>query len=152
MKWMALVFCVVSAIAACSDSISVCSNASAESNDDAGSEGSADTLLDAGPTCDCRTPPSPCFGIDGKCVDGGCVYPIVNGAPCDDGDPCTILDACGNGKCGGVPKVCDSAPDDICVNATTLVTFDTIGQCSHGQCVYSEHALACQTCMNGACF
>ena len=44
----------------------------------------------------------------------GCVF-LANTVTCDDGDPCTLNDICGNKVCGGVQKSCpDSNPADKC--------------------------------------
>lgn len=58
--------------------------------------------------------------------------PVFDGTPCDDGDPCTLADRCGDGICGGLPRVCD---DGL---ACTLDGCDG-GACRHepvpGTCV-----------------
>ncbi len=66
------------------------------------------------PTCacetdaDCETPPP---GLDAACVsgrcggDGACVYETRVGA-CDDGDPCTVDDACDGGRCEAAALDC----------------------------------------------
>jgi hypothetical protein len=53
----------------------------------------------------------------------GCTHTDVEGG-CDDGDPCTIADACKAGQCGGAVKDCDDA------NPCTLDTCGPAG-CSH---------------------
>lgn len=48
-----------------------------------------------------------------ECLDGACrTRPTDYAAPCDDGDPCTMHDACELGRCRGVPASCvnSSAP------------------------------------------
>ena len=62
-----------------------------------------------------------CSGLDDACVEGYCdaagscrTTPVNGGGPCDDGDPCTLLDACGaDGVCAGGEKDCSSL-DDAC--------------------------------------
>ena len=50
--------------------------------------------------------------------NGGCVYVAREaGTSCDDGDPCSVADACTETTCVGVAKVCES-PDDPCLAAT----------------------------------
>lgn len=64
-----------------------------------------------------------CTSLDGECVlgvcsdGGGCVaVPAPTALSCDDGDACTVADACGPGGCAGVPKVCDAS--DTCHTAS----------------------------------
>ncbi len=51
-----------------------------------------------------------CAGIScdacSQCVDGRCT-PLAEGAACEDGDPCTVLDACHGGQCQGEARDCD---------------------------------------------
>ncbi|MBI4717941.1 MAG: hypothetical protein HY763_09075 [Planctomycetes bacterium] len=67
-------------------------------------EVSVDCLYDCsgGGVCDDG---NPC--TDNICNAGICEFPINDSLPCDDGDACTIDDACVNGTCvGGGPATC----------------------------------------------
>lgn len=50
--------------------------------------------------------------VDGGAIDGGAC--LVDGALCDDQDPCTILDRCTGGVCAAGPNICDCRADDDC--------------------------------------
>ncbi len=66
-------------------------------------------------TLDCSVAPSPCLKSPGECVDGACVFEYADGAPCEDGDLCTLEDRCEGGVClSGLPRVCDD--QDICTD------------------------------------
>ena len=59
-----------------------------------------------------------CATTPRTCVDGltcttdacdpavGCVFTPATGTPCDDGDACTVFDACSAGTCAGSPRDC----------------------------------------------
>ena len=97
-------------------------------------------------------------GPDGVCVMAFCeaatgecsLVPDHEGFACDDGNPCTVGDACLEGECGsGVPVVCDDAngcTDDGC-DANSGCTFDANeAPCDDGnQCTDGDH------CGGGAC-
>jgi len=89
---------------------------------------------------------------DDSCVaaEGGCVY-APNTEPCDDGDPCTLDDTCGEGSCQpGDPKNCNDnneCTDDSCDSAD-------------GSCIHTNNTAPCDdsntctmndTCSNGVC-
>ncbi|MEZ4267300.1 MAG: hypothetical protein R3F39_13050 [Myxococcota bacterium] len=64
-----------------------------------------------------------CSGLDGPCVigvcsdAGGCVAaPAPAGLSCDDGDACTVADACGASGCEGTPRTCKGS--DACHSAS----------------------------------
>ncbi|MBI4516779.1 MAG: M23 family metallopeptidase, partial [Deltaproteobacteria bacterium] len=62
------------------------------------------------PPCYCQTPGF-CEEAQGAtCSDeGACQYPPATGAPCDDGELCTISDTCDESKqCAGAPISCDT--------------------------------------------
>jgi hypothetical protein len=100
----------------------------------------------------CNTPPDACHGQQGTCQNGSCVYTFVDGAPCDDHDPCTVADTCMNGGCFGRPKVCNTPPANACISTTSLLTYDSQGTCSGGLCVYASHDTVCSgACMNDKC-
>ena len=95
--------------------------------------------------CACSTPadcPAPTAG--GQCnsatcsPSGLCGIGITVGAPCDDGDLCTVNDQCqANGTCVGTPKNCDDT------NACTTNSCDP----STGNCVNTP--ISCND--NNAC-
>ncbi len=48
----------------------------------------------------------------GICSQGCCVgSQAPDNTPCDDGDPCSLVDNCVNGVCAGVAKKCDDGQD-----------------------------------------
>ena len=56
----------------------------------------------------------------------------ADGAACDDGDPCTSLDACGGGLCSGTPLTCED-DGNPCTQAV----------CEAGGCVHKATAGTC---------
>ena len=83
----------------------------------------------------------PC--VTETCVDGACVaVPAVG--PCDDGDACTVGDACRGGVCQpGPPKSCA----DLCRTGAECVA----GECVGGTPVSCDDGIACtlDTCAPG---
>jgi len=92
-----------------------------------------------GPRCTrdehCAAPPGQCFAANGECLDDGtCAYaPKPAAAGCDDGNACTVGDACnGAGTCASTPTVCDSppgvcsAPEGTCNPATGACTYPSL--------------------------
>lgn len=82
---------------------------------------------------------------------GGCVHGVLTGSPCEDGDPCTVVDLCEAGACAaGGPANCDDGnpcTDDSC-DGTTGACLNTpnTAPCSDGD--------ACTTgdvCSGGLC-
>ena len=105
----------------------------------------------------CVATPKSCPAGAGACITstcheatGLCVESVVDGAPCDDADPCTVSDVCKQALCEGVydcddDNECtfDSCSFDGCVNlyATDGDVCDDGDSCSSGdQC----HDGACQ--------
>ncbi len=102
-------------------------------------DGCTADLCDGKGNCSHAIKPGFC-AIGAQCVQAGTAKPgdacqicdpAVNpkawtsaeGAPCDDGDGCTVSDACGGGVCKGVAKDC-TALDSVC----------SIGKCLNNQC------------------
>jgi hypothetical protein len=89
---------------------------------------------------------------DGK---GGCATTDKpNGAPCQDGDGCTLGDTCdGNGNCLPGPT-CNAPPADSCADSSTLRTCTGPGSCQVGSCQYSCQNTPCgafNACSGAAC-
>ena len=101
----------------------------------------------------CNAPPTDCYALTGTCVQGACQYDFVEGAQCDDGNPCTIDDACTAGACTGTPMVCASPNLPACTDPTHLRTYDNPGVCNGGRCVYTPETVACGSggCVGDAC-
>jgi hypothetical protein len=80
---------------------------------------------------------------------GACSDPVKpNGASCDDGDGCSISDACASGVCRGAPKSCNDG--NVC----------TDDSCSAGTCVHQSNSASCEdgnlcttndVCSGGSC-
>ena len=95
----------------------------------------------------CQEPPNPCFGSQGWCENGACLYPPRNDLMCDDGSACTQNDICSEGVCLGEPRECDFAPPDACVGDMVLRTFiPGTGVCASetGLCEYQYEDLTCE--------
>jgi hypothetical protein len=118
-----------------------------------GGGGGGDGGVGMGGCGPCDSPPDLCHATTGTCENGRCVYAFVNGAPCDDGDPCTVADTCTSNGCYGTPKVCDQPPATVCISAAQQQSYDKQGTCSGGRCVYQSHVLACPSgeCVDNSC-
>ncbi|HEY7955895.1 MAG TPA: hypothetical protein VII38_11415, partial [Polyangia bacterium] len=78
----------------------------------------------------CDHPPSQCYAPSGTCQGGKCVYTIVAGLACDDGDACTVGDTCdAAGACAGTPLICNQPPKAMCASGSDLLTYDQQGVC-----------------------
>jgi hypothetical protein len=78
------------------------------------------------------------------------VYAPAAGRPaCDDGDPCTLADACADGVCtGGAPRQCDDGnpcTDDACDPGVGCVHPFNAGPCDDGD------ACTLDRCTEGVC-
>jgi hypothetical protein len=66
----------------------------------------------------------------------GCIHPPALGAPCDDGNFCTLSDTCEEGGCvGHVEMSCDDenlCTDDACVDGVGCVNTPNTAQCEDG--------------------
>lgn len=91
----------------------------------------------------CDQPPTTCHYDTGKCVEGECVYELKpESSACDDGDECTVLDACDSeGNCIGEPRVCETPPPPECVEGKSRV-YSQKGTCDGG-CVYPFDETLC---------
>lgn len=104
-----------------------------------------------GDPCDglkCEKPPSQCSYFTGICKEGNCDYdPKAVGSACDDGDPCTALDACDAKQgCAGIPVQCNTPPAPSCVEPSLSRSYKAVGVCKEGGCDYEY---ADQKCANG---
>ncbi|HOU53886.1 MAG TPA: lamin tail domain-containing protein [Myxococcota bacterium] len=94
----------------------------------------------------CDTPPnSQCFDPAGTCSEGICLYTRHDtGSPCDDGDLCSLQDACGDdGTCRGIPRVCE-VPAPYCLDMTTTrVALQAACDPADGSCVVTTRDLGC---------
>jgi len=97
---------------------------------------------DCGCPASCLASGSSC--APARCEQGVCVVePLPQGAPCDDGDPCTVTDRCdGQGACAGEAKVC-KAPN-ACVGEGTCDP-------TTGACLYGAGCAPEALCLEGQC-
>ena len=127
-------------------------------------DGNACTISDACEAAICRggtpklcTPAGTCE-LEGVCEPstGNCTpTPKPDGAPCDDGNACTLLDGCEAGSClGGNLKTCSAADSCHEPGACDAVT----GACSAGQakpdgtsCDDANQCNGRERCSAGAC-
>jgi hypothetical protein len=71
---------------------------------------------------------------------------------CDSGDLCNTDGRCLGGSCVAVPMVCDAPPAAACLDASTLRTYATNGQCQQGVCTYTPLDTHCsQGCASATC-
>ena len=93
-----------------------------------------------------------CSIAAGALADGTCAP--LSGRSCDDGDPCTLGDACEAGACGGSPRTCEAIDEchevGACDSATGLcssprkedgATCGERGVCSDGLCSIRANAI-----------
>jgi hypothetical protein len=95
----------------------------------------------------CSAPPSQCHEA-GVCSRGKCSYAFkASGAPCNDGNACTV-DVCnGSGACVSTGITCNSPPNQC---------YQPTGTCSNGTCSYTPKpsGAACDdgnACTTDAC-
>jgi hypothetical protein len=111
-----------------------------------------------GDTCGggiCNGGPPPNCDDGDVCTDdscnpsSGCVH-TNNTNPCNDGNACTTIDACGGGTCnGGPPPNCDDGnvcTDDSCNPASGCVHTNTSNPCNDGNA-----CTTIDTCGGGTC-
>ena len=123
------------------------------------------------------------FGCaDGRCNDDPCAGVVCNAPPADTCDDATTLRTyaasgtctggdcsytattiecelgCSDGQCNGDPcagVTCDSPPADTCLDADTLLAYDSAGTCDSGDggtCSYATSETTCEFgCSDGAC-
>ncbi len=89
----------------------------------------------------------------GQCsaVSGGCTFKAkTDGVHCDDGDACTVSDACKKGACAGSPKPC--ADSDPCTADACSIKS---GKCTHepiqGPCDDGDKCTSQDSCATGKC-
>lgn len=104
----------------------------------------------------CNTPPTGCHKQQGVCRPqlpiGVCSYDLDDGKACDDGDPCTVTDTCGNAVCKGTAMVCKTPPAPRCLDPDNSEVHDPAGQCVAGACVYTRRTDFCAiACLRGQC-
>jgi len=90
-----------------------------------------------------------------KCTDNACKKAVgcvktFNTTPCDDGQVCTVKDACAQGQCkGGAQKDCDDKQVctlDVCVSGKGCLHLPTASTCTGGdKCTKDD------TCKDGKC-
>jgi hypothetical protein len=75
----------------------------------------------------------------------------LDGVPCNDGNPCTVSDACSNGKCAGAPKSCPGK------DACNVGACDPTGACivrpaiDGTACTDGNPCTTPDVCVAGAC-
>ena len=84
----------------------------------------------------------------------GCVYTKLQGAACNDGEVCTVGDACANGVCAGAPRSCDdgkSCTTDSCNTKAGCVHAVQSGKaCNDGnECTVNDKCNTKAVCTGG---
>jgi MYXO-CTERM domain-containing protein len=93
---------------------------------------------------------NPC--TDDSCVQatGECLH-VFNGAGCDDGDLCTVLDKCLNGMCQGKPLSCDdghNCTQDFCQPDVGCIHNGQDDMCDDGNPCTADSCSAVSGCQN----
>ena len=92
----------------------------------------------------------PCNDPGCDVLTGDCLPAATDGLACDDGNPCTVADACTGASCaGGAPKGCDDGnpcTDDLCDPASGCIHEPNSGPCDDGSA-----ATVGDQCGGGAC-
>ncbi len=97
----------------------------------------------------------PCAASLGCDAVSGCQYQALSGTPCNDGNACTLNDACAAGLCSGAaPMVCDdnnACTTDSCDPSAGCVWSPlSAGACSDGN-VCTGSVASPDTCVAGVC-
>ncbi|NMB75069.1 MAG: lamin tail domain-containing protein [Myxococcales bacterium] len=104
----------------------------------------------------CGGLPKSCAELDSACATGVCdtasgaclAAPKADGITCDDGDVCTVNDACNAGACLGAANTCDdgnACTDDSCQVGTGCIHQDHERPCDDGDlCTLSDRCQAGQ--------
>jgi hypothetical protein len=83
----------------------------------------------------------------------GCYHnPVPNGGACNDGNACTVNDACTNGACTGAVRNCSDGnvcTDDSCNPATGCVHTNNTAPCNDGITCTSGDACSGGSCQHG---
>jgi hypothetical protein len=113
-------FCDASCVAAgdcCADACQLCGACRCQRSclgHDCGADGCGGSCGDcgSGQSCDAagKCVADLCAGVTcdacAQCMQGRCA-PLADGAACEDGDLCTVLDTCQGGTCRGAERACD---------------------------------------------
>jgi hypothetical protein len=101
-------------------------------------------------------------GMDGPCLAAACdadsgecsLVAAAEGAPCDDGDPCTLADSCVEGACtGGPTPICKDdnlCTDDGCEAGVGCSFTPNSLPCNDGDVCTTEDVCAGGACVGGA--
>lgn len=105
-----------------------------------------------------------CVGNGINCVDAlpctddtckepfGCLHLPAAATPCDDGNACTLKDACVGGQCVGVKALCDDGKgctDDACATQSGCVHLANSAPCSDGDACTVGDGCAAGGCQAG---
>ncbi|MBI4718089.1 MAG: hypothetical protein HY763_09815 [Planctomycetes bacterium] len=101
--------------------------------------------------CVVECTPQSCTSTN-PCVTAACVGSVCtltnNSDPCNDGNPCTVNDVCGNGNCTGTAKDCNDnniCTNDSCVAGNCVNAFNTVVCNDNNACTTNDR------CNNGVC-
>jgi hypothetical protein len=101
----------------------------------------------------CTEEEKPCQITSCQPNDGTCATFPVSGLACDDGDLCTVSEACeADGACKGVEKDCDDGNPctvDGCFAKTGCFSEPTGGECDDGDACTLPDACTESTCKGG---
>ncbi|MCB9850760.1 MAG: hypothetical protein H6817_08650 [Phycisphaerales bacterium] len=124
-------------------------------------DGDRCTIDDACATGNCAGVPVDCSHLDDDCnvgacepTTGGCLaVPRNEGGSCDDGDDCTVNDACNSGVCSGSAKDCSAAGDacnvGVCVGTSGVCVAEPANE--GGACDDGDNCSTGDACSNGVC-
>ncbi len=105
------------------------------------------------PGVGCQFAPIACPEVTIACLGSTC-DPLVgctvkasdNGTTCDDGNPCTLGDACKSGLCEGTPNACDdgnSCTLDSCIPGGGCLSLPIPGCAADPQCANKQAGSSC---------
>jgi len=123
------------------------------SDRDAGGDGSNEDDFCKGVICNVP-PANDCadentvriYEKDGVCQNQRCEYPSTT-VDCPFG---CKAGACQANPCQGV--TCNAPPASVCVDATTLRVYESVGSCGTSGCAYGSELIACpHGCAQGKC-
>ncbi len=115
-------------------------------------------VVDPATVVTCALPPNlnPVCAATACDSSGNCAVALLDGAACDDGSACTLVDTCDDGQCAGLAAPCDDVNPctaDTC-DPTVGCVFTPVAGASAADAPKCDDGDACttaDTCAQGAC-
>ncbi len=120
----------------CDPASGSCASGPPKPDGEACDDGDLCTLADACSTGTCAGLAKDCASLDAECIAGVCngasglceAQAVPTGAPCDDGNPCSVGETCAASQCGGATEAPNGTP---CTDSDPCTVAE---QCVAGTC------------------